>query len=77
MVKSDLEVLEEFILNNKELELLEEMINDFNIFTALNITDHELRHSDFLSWLLNPNESHGMGDYFLILFLKKVFKIAL
>ena len=72
MVKSDLEVLEEFILNNKELELLEEMINDFNIFTALNITDHELRHSDFLSWLLNPNESHGMGDYFLILFLKKV-----
>ena len=70
--KSDIEVLEEFIHDNAELERLEEIIGDFNIFTALGIVGVEIRHSNFLSWLLDPTETHGLGDYFLAAFLKQV-----
>lgn len=69
--KTDIEVLEEFINDNPELERLEEIAEDFNIFTALGIVDTEIRHSNFLAWLMDPNESHGLGDYFLASFLKK------
>jgi hypothetical protein len=64
--------LEKFIYDNPELEELEEIVGEFNIFTALNIENNEIRHSTFLSWLLDPSESHGLGDYFLSLFLKEV-----
>jgi len=70
--KSEKEILEEFIHENAELEQLEEIVDEFNIFTALDIVNNEMRHSNFLSWLMNPNESHGLGDYFLTHFLKKI-----
>lgn len=70
--KSEKEILEEFIHDNAQLERLEEIIGEFNIFTALDIINNEIRHSNFLSWLINPRESHGLGDYFLTSFLKKV-----
>lgn len=69
--QTDIEVLEEFINDNVELERLEEIAEDFNIFTALGIADTEIRHSNFLAWLMEPSESHGLGDYFLASFLKK------
>ena len=69
---SEKELLEKFIHENTELEKLEDIVDEFNIFSALNIMNNEIRHSTFLSWLLNPNESHGLGDYFLASFLKKV-----
>jgi len=69
---SERDVLEGFIHENAELEQLEEIIDEFNIFTALDIVNNEIRHSNFLSWLMNPNESHGLGDYFLISLLKKI-----
>ncbi|MDW8802504.1 PD-(D/E)XK nuclease family protein [Clostridium sp. A1-XYC3] len=64
--------LENFIYNNEDMEKLEAITNEFNIFSALNIIRKEVRHSDFLAWLLNPLESHGLGDYFLKLLLKDV-----
>lgn len=70
--ESDLEVLQKFLYNNVELERLESLVEDFNIFTALNILQKENIHSNFLSWMLDPKESHGLGDYFLIIFLKRV-----
>ena len=70
--KSNKQHLEEFIHENLELEKLEEIANEFNFFTALNIVDKEIRPSNFFSWLMDPNESHGLGDYFLSDFLKKV-----
>ena len=70
--KTDIKILEEFIYDNPELEELEEIVGEFNIFTALNIENNEIRHSTFLAWLLDPSESHGLGDYFLSLFLKEV-----
>jgi len=66
------ENLQRFIHENTELETLEGIIDEFNIFTALNIVDNEIKHSDFLAWLMDPKTTHGVGDYFLTLFLKRV-----
>ncbi len=46
---SDLDVLENFILNNPELDKLENMLSLFNVFETLNIVNAELRHSSVLS----------------------------
>jgi len=70
--KSDKDVLGEFIINNKNLERLENIVNDFNIFTSLNLINNEIRHSNFLSWLMNPKENHNLKDYFLSSLLKEI-----
>ena len=62
--------LEGFIFNNKELEKLESIEDKFNIFSSLGIINQEVRHSNFLAWLLNPNETHNLADYFTTRFLK-------
>ena len=35
-----------------------------NLFAIMHLASHELRHSNFLGWLLNPRGSHGLGDAF-------------
>jgi hypothetical protein len=67
---SDLEALERFVYDNPDLERIESVLDDFNLFTALDLVSYEVRHSAFLRWLLDPGETHGLGDYFLKLFLK-------
>ncbi len=69
-MKNEKGLLEKFILNNPELERLEGMLSDFNMFETLNLIHAEIRHSNVLSWLLNPTQNHGLGSYFLNLFLK-------
>lgn len=64
-VVSDLEALERFVVENDDLLALEEAIGRFNIFDALRIDRREIQHSNFLAWLLSPNETHGQGDLFL------------
>jgi len=68
--KSDKDLLEEFVINNENLEHLENIVNDFNIFTSLNLINNEIRHSNFLSWIMNPKENHNLKDYFLSSLLK-------
>jgi hypothetical protein len=63
------EALEAFVLDNEELARLEELTSQFNIFEALGAVRQELRHSDFLAWLMNPAETHCLGDSFLKGFL--------
>jgi len=60
-----LAALERFVIDNDDLLALEERIGRFNIFDALGIVRTEIRHSNFLAWLLDPNESHGQGALFL------------
>ncbi len=64
------EILEKFILNNPDLEKLDGMLSDFNVFETLNLVHAEIRHSNVLAWLLNPNENHGLGKYFINIFIK-------
>ncbi|OLA74973.1 MAG: hypothetical protein BHW62_04920 [Acinetobacter sp. CAG:196_36_41] len=65
------QLLENFICD-KELKELEQKFDKFNIFDCLRLTRTEIRHSNFLAWLLDPNETHGLSDYFLKEFLKKI-----
>ena len=69
-------VLERFVVENDELLELEERVGRFNIFDALNIWKRDVKHSDFLAWLLDPNESHGQGGLFLRAILMDLFKTA-
>lgn len=45
-----------------DLERIEDALSDFNLFVALGAVNAELKHSNFLAWLLNPNGSHGLDD---------------
>lgn len=62
--EQDRKALQDFIVGNAELEKLEALLDRFNIFEAVGMERQEIRHSKFLAFLLDPNESHGMGDAF-------------
>jgi len=64
--------LERFVYDNSDLERLEAILDDFNPFQAMQWTRQEVRHSAFLRWLLDPQETHGLGSYFLRAFLKRI-----
>lgn len=68
--------LETLIVDNPELEQLEQLLGQFNVFEAIGAVRHELRHSDFLAFLLDPNQNHGLGDEFARLLLQKILSSA-
>lgn len=74
--ESDLQSLERFVVDNDELLLLEEQVGRFNIFDALGVARAEIRHSNFLAWLISPNESHSQGDLFLKALLMDLLRRA-
>jgi len=57
--------LENFLLDIDCLNELSPWIDDINIFDILKIAKAEIRHSNFLAWLLNPNESHSFRERIL------------
>lgn len=68
-LSADIKALEALVIDNPDLQRLESLIAEFNIFEALGIVRQEVRHSDFLSFLLDPSAKHGLGDKFLKSFL--------
>jgi hypothetical protein len=68
---TDLQTLEALVVDNPDLERLEALLDQFNIFEAIGATHVELRHSDFLAFLLNPEQPHGLGDDFVKRLLQK------
>ncbi|EKE99109.1 hypothetical protein FDUTEX481_03301 [Tolypothrix sp. PCC 7601] len=68
----DRALLEKFIVDNEELEELESKLAQFNIFEAIGVVRQEIRHSNFLAFLLNPSQNHRLDDIFLKRFLKRV-----
>ena len=70
----DIDALKAFIDDNEDLEQLETILDQFNLFESLGLVRHEIRHSAFLRWLLDPSETHGLGDYWLRQFLRQVIK---
>jgi len=65
-------LLEKFVVDNEDLEHLESLLDQFNIFEAVGMVRQEIRHSNFLAFLLNPSASHRLGDIFLKTFLKRL-----
>ena len=70
--ESCLAILNDFILHIDCLDELRSYTNEANIFNILRLNHFEIRHSNMLAWLLNPNENHGLGDKLL----KKVLLYA-
>jgi len=68
---SDYKVLENFVVGNSDLEKLEIQLEKFNIFEVIGVVRQELRHSNFLAFLLNPSQNSGLGQAFLKRFLQK------
>lgn len=64
----------ENLLLSEDLEELKNLTENFNIFNALKLQNNEIRHSNFLGWLMTPYETHKIGDYFLKEFLKSALK---
>ena len=61
------------LLKDEDFDKLDLGFKNPNIFQILRITNNEIRHSNFLSWLLDPSQSHKLGDIFLKRFLREVF----
>ena len=58
--QEELTTLYNFI-KDPDLPLLESKLQEFNIFSILNLNRQEIRHSAMLAWLLNPQANHGLG----------------
>lgn len=72
----DNQSLEAFVVDNDDLDKLESLIDQFNIFEALGVVRQELRHSDFLAFLLDPRQNHRLGDAFARRLLQKILVAA-
>ena len=64
------EALERLVLD-EDLERLEDLLAEFNLFDVLKVERRETQHSALLAWLLDPRGSHGLGEYFLRRFLSE------
>jgi hypothetical protein len=73
---TDIKTLEALVINNPDLERLESLLGQFNLFEALGAVHVEVRHSDFLAFLLAPSESHGLGDFFVKRLLQSALSIS-
>ena len=64
------QALKEFLLDIFCLDQLAEWSDSFNLFDVLKITRVEIRHSNMLAWLLDPNENHGLEKNVLEEFIR-------
>lgn len=63
------DAMEALLVNNADLEKISAFLNRFNPIRVMRMEHMEIRHSAILSWLLDPRETHGLGDGFLRAFL--------
>lgn len=73
-IKDKEKSLEDFLLHIDCLDELKPWLDNFNIFDVLKISRTEIRHSNMLSWLLNPYENHGLNDSFLRSLIRGIIK---
>lgn len=66
------EALLKLMQDTNVFDRLSEWTNKINIFDVLKISKTEIRHSNVLGWLLDPNENHGLEDSFLYGILSKL-----
>lgn len=69
----DIKAIEEFLMDIDVLDQLESRVNGFNAFETLGLVSAEIRHSNMLSWLMSPGETHGLGELFLKRFIQEIF----
>ena len=62
------------ILKDECLSYLSSKKSEANIYRLLKVERVEIRHSNILAWLLDPNEEHNVGNTFLRELIKSVLK---
>ncbi len=65
--------LHALVADCRDLRDLERLLRPFNIFDVLKSADNEIRHSNVLAWLFDPDGTHGLDDLFLRRWLMLVF----
>ena len=60
------------LVNDERFDRLDLELKNANIFTILGIERMEIRHSNFLAWLLDSSGTHGLGSLFLKRFLRDI-----
>lgn len=68
------EELEALLINNHDFEMISSYLNRFNPIRVMKMERMEIRHSAILAWLLDPSETHGLGDKFLRGFLAEALR---
>ena len=58
------------LLDDKDFQLIDQRLRQFNIFEATGSIRGELRHSNFLAFILSPTRPHGVGSTILSHFLR-------
>lgn len=66
----DEKLLVQFLKDVDMLNEIEINIDNFNVFEILGTVNTEIRHSNMLAWLFNPNEVHGLKDLFIKKFIE-------
>jgi hypothetical protein len=66
--------LERLFINNPALDRLDAYLSRFNPIRIMRMEGMENRHSNILGWLLDPLETHGLGDRFLKAFLAEALR---
>lgn len=73
---NDIDALNNLLVDTTILEKLEDNFNKKpNIFSILKVENREIRHSNLLAWLLNPQENHNLGSTFLKKFIETYLRI--
>jgi hypothetical protein len=72
----DLKALEGSLVGNRDLERFETLLDRFNILEALRVVRQDLRHSDFLAFLMDPRRNHGLEDAFVKQMHQKALMMA-
>lgn len=65
------------LLDDPEFSEISSSEAKFNVFEALGVKRQEIRNSDFLAYMLDPNRSHGLRDKPLRKFLLKCSSLNL
>lgn len=66
--------IKEFMLNLQCLDELTPYTDKLNIFKILKTQNMEIRHSNFLAWLLDVSESHNLKDKFISNLINETIK---
>jgi len=53
------------LLDDKDFQKIDQRLHQFNIFEAIDSIRGELRHSNFLAFILSPTRPHGLGSTIL------------
>lgn len=73
-MKEQLLELKRLILDERFTNLKSFVNKEINLMSILGVAHKELQHSNFLSWLFDPKETHGKEDYFIKEFIKLYFR---